>query len=87
MATLSRETTEWGIARAKDSGVAILSLRDAYHIARVGTYGELVSVMFVNVVAGGLQKVAPFGGADARAAHQSDLRRRPGRSGSSPVRS
>ena len=69
---VARETTEWGIARAKDSGVAILSLRDAYHIARVGTYGEqacaagLVSVVFVNVVAGGLQKVAPFGGADAR---------------------
>lgn len=61
-----------GHRAAKDSGVAILSLRDADHIARVGTYGEqacaagLVSVVFVNVVAGGLQKVAPFGGTDAR---------------------
>ena len=66
------EATAWGIARAKDRGAAILSLRNAYHIARVGTYGEqataagLVAIVFVNVVAGGLQKVAPFAGGDAR---------------------
>ncbi len=68
----AREATAWGIARAAEKGVAIVSLRNAYHIARVGTYGEqacaagLISILFVNVVAGGLQKVAPFAGADAR---------------------
>ena len=68
----AREVTGWGLARAKDKGVAIASLRNAYHVARVGTYGEqgcaagLISILFVNVVAGGLQKVAPFAGADAR---------------------
>ena len=68
----AREATQWGIARARDKGAAILTLRNAYHIARVGTYGEqvcaagLISIFFVNVVAGGLQKVAPFGGADGR---------------------
>jgi hydroxycarboxylate dehydrogenase B len=68
----ARDATAWGIARAAEKGVAIVSLRDAYHIARVGTYGEqacaagLISILFVNVVAGGSQKVAPFGGADGR---------------------
>ena len=68
----AREAIAWGVSRALDRGVAILSLRNAYHIARVGTYGEqvcaagLISILFVNVVAGGLQKVAPFAGADGR---------------------
>ncbi len=67
----AREASAWGIARARTSGVAIVGLRNSYHIARVGTYGEmaaaagLVSIMFVNVVAG-TQGVAAFGGADGR---------------------
>ena len=68
----AREATVWGIAREQDKGVAIVSLRDAYHLARVGTYGEqacaagLISIVFVNVVSTGLPKVAPFGGVDGR---------------------
>ena len=68
----AKQTTEWGLSRARELGVAVLSLRNAYHIARVGTYAEqacnagLISILFVNVVAGGLQKVAPFGGSDGR---------------------
>ena len=68
----AKEITEHGIALAKESGVAVLSARNCYHIARVGSYGEqaaaagLISMFFVNVVAGGLQKVAPFGGTDGR---------------------
>jgi uncharacterized oxidoreductase len=68
----AKEVTEWGMARARQRGAAIMSLRNAYHIARVGSYGEqacaagLISIFFVNVVAGGLQKVAPFGGSDGR---------------------
>ena len=67
----AREVTEWAIARARQSGVAIVGLRNAYHVARVGTYGEqaaaagLVAILFVNVVAG-RQLVAPFGGTDGR---------------------
>ena len=68
---LAREATEWGIARAHESGMAILALRRSYHLARLGTYGEmaaaagLVAILFVNVVAG-RQKVAPFAGSDGR---------------------
>jgi len=68
---LAHEVTEWGIARARASGMAIVALRRSYHLARLGTYGEmavaagLVAILFVNVVAG-RQKVAPFAGADGR---------------------
>ena len=68
---LAREATEWGIARAKAGGAAIIALRRSYHLARLGTYGEmaaaagLVAILFVNVVAG-RQKVAPFAGSDGR---------------------
>jgi uncharacterized oxidoreductase len=68
---VARETTEWGLAKARTAGAAIVALRDSYHLARVGSYGEqaaaagLVSIIFVNVVAG-QQAVAPFGGADGR---------------------
>src|SRR5271157_5340559 len=33
----AREVTGWGIARTKDKGAVIASLRNAYHVARVGT--------------------------------------------------
>lgn len=68
---IAREATEWGIARARRDGSVILALRNAYHVARVGTYGQmacdagLVSIFFVNV-ATGAPKVAPFGGRDGR---------------------
>ena len=68
---LAREATEWGIARAQASGLAVVALRRSYHLARLGTYGEmvaasgLVAILFVNVVSG-QQKVAPFAGSDGR---------------------
>jgi LDH2 family malate/lactate/ureidoglycolate dehydrogenase len=52
---VAREATQLGIARAKESGVAVVALRNAHHIGRVGTYGEmcaaegLVSISFVNL--------------------------------------
>lgn len=67
----AREATDWGIARAQAAGAAIVGLRHAYHLARVGAYGEraaaagLVGIFFVNVIAGP-PKVAPFGGSDGR---------------------
>ncbi len=55
-----------GIARARDLGTCIVSLRDSHHIGRIGHWAEqcaeagLVSIHFVNVVSE--PSVAPFGG-------------------------
>jgi uncharacterized oxidoreductase len=68
---VAREATALGIARARQGGVAVVALRNAYHIGRVGTYGEqcaeagLVSLHFVNVT-GHEPHVAPHRGRDAR---------------------
>jgi len=67
---VARNATELAIARAKTNGVAVVALKNAHHIGRVGTYGEiaaaegLVSVHFVN--AAGSLLVAPFGGVQKR---------------------
>ena len=68
---IAREATEWGIAKAKETGLAAFAVRNTHHVARVGTYGELaaraglVSIHFVNVlIAPG--RVAPFGGVGGR---------------------
>lgn len=59
-----------GIARAKETGVALVGLRNSHHIGRIGHWAEqcaaenLVSIHFVNVVSD--PAVAPFGGAAAR---------------------
>ena len=68
---VAREATLLGIARAKESGVAVVALRNAHHIGRVGTYGEmcaaegLVSISFVNIT-DQRPAVAPWRGGDAR---------------------
>jgi uncharacterized oxidoreductase len=68
---VAREAIAAAMARARETGVAAVALRNAFHVGRVGTYGEqaaaagLASVHFVNVVGHG-PLVAPFGGSDAR---------------------
>jgi uncharacterized oxidoreductase len=68
---VAREAIAAGMARARETGVALVALRNAFHVGRVGAYGEqaaaagLASVHFVNVVGHG-PIVAPFGGTDAR---------------------
>lgn len=68
---VARTATELAIAKARDSGIAVLALRNAHHIGRVGSYGEqcaaagLVSLHFVNVT-GHTPRVAPHRGTDAR---------------------
>ena len=68
---VARAATELGIARAKENGVAVVALRNAHHIGRVGTYGEmcaaagLVSISFVNIT-DQRPAVAPWRGGDAR---------------------
>ena len=67
----AREATMVGIAKARETGVAVVALRNPHHIGRVGTYGEmcaaagLVSFHFVNVT-DARPAVAPWRGTDAR---------------------
>src|SRR6185437_4274906 len=67
----ARRAVEWAIEAAKKHGVAVNGLRNAHHIGRVGTYGEIaaregmVSLHFVNV-ASGPPPVAPFRGREGR---------------------
>jgi uncharacterized oxidoreductase len=68
---VAREATLLGIERAQRDGVAVVALRNAHHIGRVGTYGEmcaragLVSISFVNIT-DQRPAVAPWRGSDAR---------------------
>src|SRR6201997_3581513 len=51
----AREAVMIGITKARETGVAVVALRNPHHIGRVGTYGEicaeagLISFHFVNV--------------------------------------
>ena len=68
---IGREAVDLAIARARQVGVAVLAIRNACHMGRIGTYGEqcaaagLVSIHFVNGI-GHEPWVAPHGGRDAR---------------------
>lgn len=68
---VAREAMEQTIARAKETGIALMALANAHHVGRVGTYGEqalkagMVSLHFVNVVDHS-PLVAPFRGTDSR---------------------
>ncbi|MFV0260059.1 MAG: malate/lactate/ureidoglycolate dehydrogenase [Acidimicrobiales bacterium] len=65
------EAINAAIERAGRLGVAIMGLRDSFHIGRIGHWGEqcaragMVSIHFVNV-AGHAPSVAPWGGYEAR---------------------
>jgi uncharacterized oxidoreductase len=68
---IAYEAMELGIARTKQHGVAVISLRRSHHTGRIGHWAEqcaeagIVSTHYVAGFAGrGL--VAPFGGTDAR---------------------
>ncbi|MGP1395920.1 MAG: Ldh family oxidoreductase [Inquilinaceae bacterium] len=62
---LARQATDRGIAMAGQSGCAVVALRRAGHVGRVGAYAEqacaagIVSIHFVTVA--GSRLVAPFG--------------------------
>lgn len=68
---VAREATAAGVERARATGIALVALRNAAHVGRVGAYGlqaaaaGFASVHFVNVV-GHAPLVAPFRGSDAR---------------------
>jgi uncharacterized oxidoreductase len=87
---VAREATAAGIARARSTGVALVALRRASHVGRVGSYAEqaaeegVVSVHFVNVV-GHAALVAPFRGSDARLSTNPFCAGVPGAKGKPPV--
>ena len=68
--TVAPQATALGIERAQRHGTAVIALRNAGHIGRVGAYAEqaieagLISIHFVNVA--GSVLVAPFGGTERR---------------------
>ena len=68
---VAAEAMDAAISRCKETGLVLMTLRNAHHIGRIGTYGEqsiaagLVSLHFVNVI-DHAPLVAPFGGRDAR---------------------
>lgn len=68
---VAREAMDLAIDRARTGGVALLTVRHAHHLGRIGTYGEqaaaagMISLHFVNVL-GVDPLVAPYGGAQAR---------------------
>jgi len=68
--TVAPQAVEIGIEKCKAMGLAMVALRNAGHIGRVGDWAEmaaeagLVSVHFVN--ASGSVLVAPFGGTERR---------------------
>ncbi len=67
---LGRQAVDIGIAKARSGGTAVIALRNAGHLGRIGAWVEracdakLVSVHFANVARSML--VAPFGGAERR---------------------
>lgn len=65
------EAMKIGLAKCAKSGVAIVALRNAGHLGRIGDWAEMcanagkVSLHFVNTSGGGIL-VAPFGGRERR---------------------
>jgi uncharacterized oxidoreductase len=68
--TVAPQATAMGIERAQKHGTAVIALRNAGHVGRIGAYAEqaieagLISIHFVNVA--GSVLVAPFGGTERR---------------------
>ncbi len=67
-----KETLEQGIERVSSTGIALVTIKNAHHMGRIGTYGEQVAqsgkvgLFFVNVIDFPEALVAPFGGSKAR---------------------
>ena len=69
---LTRQAVDQALGRVADTGVCLLTVRNAHHMGRIGSYGEQVAaagqvgLFFVNVVDCVQGFVAPFGGAEGR---------------------
>lgn len=68
---VAEQAMELAIERAKTQHFALMSLRDSFHIGRIGDWAEMaaragfISIHYVNVLSDN-SLVAPFGGSDAR---------------------
>jgi uncharacterized oxidoreductase len=68
---VANDAAEMAVVRARRDGACILAVRNAHHMGRIGTYGEMaaaagfVAILVVNVV-GHRGLVAPHGGAFGR---------------------
>jgi hydroxycarboxylate dehydrogenase B len=68
---IGHEAMSHGVAHAHDHGVALLAIRNSFHLGRIGHYGEqcaragCASVHFVNVIDHPPLQ-APYGGGEAR---------------------
>ncbi len=68
---VAKQAIALGIERARAHGIAVVGLRNASHIGRIGAWAEqaaaagLISLHFVNTSGAGIL-VAPFGGSDRR---------------------
>jgi uncharacterized oxidoreductase len=68
---VAKAAMELAIARAQEMGVAVVGLKNSYHIGRVGAWGEMcaaagfISIHYVNAFSPN-SLVAPFGGSDSR---------------------
>jgi hydroxycarboxylate dehydrogenase B len=68
---IAKQAIDLGIERARQYGVAVVGIRNASHVGRVGAWAEqaaaagMISLHFVNTSGAGIL-VAPFGGSDRR---------------------
>jgi hydroxycarboxylate dehydrogenase B len=68
---IGHEAMEIGMARVREHGVALLAIRNSFHLGRIGHYAEqcarggFASLHFVNVIDHAPLQ-APYGGAEAR---------------------
>jgi len=87
---VGKDAMDTAIARCKETGVVLMTLRNAHHLGRIGTYGEystaagLASLHFVNVT-DHEPWVVPFGGSAARFITNPVCIAMPGTAGSAPV--
>jgi hydroxycarboxylate dehydrogenase B len=68
---IAKQAIDLAIERARQHGVAVVGIRNAAHVGRVGAWAEqaaaagMISLHFVNTSGAGIL-VAPFGGSDRR---------------------
>ena len=68
---IGHEAMQLGMGRARDQGVALLAIRNSFHLGRIGHFAEqcarggFASIHFVNVIDHAPLQ-APYGGAEAR---------------------
>ena len=87
---IAKATMELAIARAQELGVAVVGLKNSYHIGRIGAWGEMcaaagfISIHYVNVFSSN-SLVAPYGGSDSRFTTNPYCTALPARNGAEPI--